>query len=487
LGISNIRHRSACRSLRIPANGGLAKAVFETIARNYASGASANKNRSRENWRWPDINADIAGHNNNPETVLEKAIAVACLKSGRNDWANQIPVASGLMHPSSDRRCAIDLVHQRSVGHFEFIELKVGSDTPLYAAIELIRYVSAWLLARGDRPIRSGALLDAHRIDCRVLAPANYYKGLDVGELGQFLHRELDQLGLEHGAALTFAFDTLPVALNVTSLPSGGALLALLQERTPLLALPAEDQDEFLPGIPLDHVRQRLIAAAGNELVSGKFRNPNSSAALAANTFGWFLARPSLLPPLPGIEELGSAEQVEIEFCVRFPWKGGTHPHLDAAVTTSAALIGVESKRFEPFRDKKRVSFSPAYDRPVWGNCMTRYGALRLALEAHEVTFRYLDAAQLIKHAYGLVTEARRQGKEPVLFYLFAEPEELDGQRITPDDHRSHRDEIAAFAAAINGDEVLFRAASYRAWLAMWTANPELADHGRALLERFSP
>jgi hypothetical protein len=53
---------------------------------------------------------------------------------------------------------------------------------------------------------------------------------------------------------------------------------------------------EFLAGVPSDLVIKRLSAAGGNEGGSGKLQSPESSAALAVNTFGWFIERPELLP-----------------------------------------------------------------------------------------------------------------------------------------------------------------------------------------------
>ena len=41
----------------------------------------------------------------------------------------------------------------------------------------------------------------------------------------------------------------------------------------------------------------------GNELTSGKFHSVESSAALAANTFGYFLERPGEMPRLPGTDD----------------------------------------------------------------------------------------------------------------------------------------------------------------------------------------
>jgi hypothetical protein len=147
----------------------------------------------------------------------------------------------------------------------------------------------------------------------------------------------------------------------------------------------------FLPGVAAAYVRRRLEQAGGNEIGSGKFAHPESSAALAANTFGWFIDRQTMLPPLPGAEFTGQAEQIEIEYCARLPWVGGRHPWLDAAVISATHLIGIESKRFEPFRDAKAASFSAAYDQPVWGDRMERYSAVRDALRLGVLRYRHLS------------------------------------------------------------------------------------------------
>lgn len=243
----------------------------------------------------------------------------------------------------------------------------------------------------------------------------------------------------------------------------------------------------FLPGIDDEFVRERLAAAGGNELGSGKFAHPESSAALAVNAFGWFAGRADMFPPLAGTDMAGAAEVIDIEFCARFPWPGGRHPWLDAAILTRTHLMGVESKRYEPFRDTKRASFAAAYDRPVWGDRMGRYEAVRDLLRVGALRFMHLDAAQLVKHAFGLVTEARRCGKLPVLFYIFAEPAELNGKQISAGDLAQHREEILAFAQAVAGDEVLFLASSYREWFSTWPDDPRLLNHRTAVISRFDP
>ena len=139
------------------------------------------------------------------------------------------------------------------------------------------------------------------------------------------------------------------------------------------------DEVVFLPGVPTVYLRERLEKADGHELTSGKLASKESSAALAVNTFGWFHDRPERLPIFPTLQQPSNpAELVEIEHCARFPWSGGRHPWLDAFIETPTCIIGVESKRFEPYRGKKKAqSFSSAYSRPVWHDRMVVYEVLR--------------------------------------------------------------------------------------------------------------
>lgn len=150
-------------------------------------------------------------------------------------------------------------------------------------------------------------------------------------------------------------------------------------------------------------------------------------------------------------------------------------------------LIGIESKRFEPFRDNKSVSLSAAYDRPVWGNNMRRYEGMRDNLRSGATQFRHLDAAQLVKHAFGLVTEAGRRHRSAVLYYIFAEPASREGKSIPDSEHARHRQEVADFASAVDGDDVRFQAGSYREWISTWPHDDEIQAHGRAILATFAP
>jgi hypothetical protein len=248
------------------------------------------------------------------------------------------------------------------------------------------------------------------------------------------------------------------------------------------------NQFRFLDGVPEKHVLDRLAKAGGDELGSGKFASDESSAALAVNTFGWFIERPELLPALRGMRLGAKVQHVDVEYCARLPWRGGKHPWLDAVVETDTQLIGVESKRFEPYRDKKTVSFSKAYSRDMWGTRMGQYETLRDALSSGRERFKYLDAAQLVKHAFGLVTQGRRTDKAPVLVYLFAEPASRGAVPIPAGAFAEHRAEIARFVAAVEGAQVALYAISYREWLATWPRRPSpVAKHGAAVLDRYQP
>jgi len=253
--------------------------------------------------------------------------------------------------------------------------------------------------------------------------------------------------------------------------------------------------DRFLPGVPGADIEEIINSAPGNEIASGKFDSPESSAALAVNAFGFFLHRPQKMPPLPGCPDAGwPASSLSLETKVRFPWPGGRHPVLDCLVATQSVLIGVESKRFEPYRKSKAAQFSDAYWRPVWGDRMKGYERTRNLLRENPKHYDFLDAAQLVKHAFGLRSEVHRLGTHcglrPILFYVYAEPESWpDGRRIHDNAMAGHRMEIASFTRLVAGDEVAFVPCPYRCLLDIWRQGhgEEIASHAKAVMERFSP
>jgi hypothetical protein len=184
---------------------------------------------------------------------------------------------------------------------------------------------------------------------------------------------------------------------------------------------------------------------------------------------------------------MGRVDSVELEAEMRFPWSGGRHPWLDVAISTATTLIGIESKRYEPFRPAKATGFSEVYDRPVWGPNMGRYTRLMHDLVAGTVVFQSLDAVQLVKHALGLRTRAEKRGLGAVLVYLYAEPSHWAGSGKPLDTARLalHRREVAQFAGLVRGDQVAFAPLKWADLVAQWARTPALAPHAAALTDRF--
>ena len=165
---------------------------------------------------------------------------------------------------------------------------------------------------------------------------------------------------------------------------------------------------------------------------------------------------------------------------------------LDVLVTTSSALIGIEAKRFEPFRRNSSPSFSDSYLRPEWGDRMSGYQAIRDEIRKGKDSYRILDAAQLVNRALALRSEVHRREGAPnrVLYYVYAEPKHSPSEKaIDQDEVEKHKKEIHRFGQTVRDDEVSFLAWSYRDLLRQWKAQPNraIADHADRVFLRFEP
>ncbi|MEO6301018.1 MAG: hypothetical protein ABIO62_15445 [Paracoccaceae bacterium] len=242
---------------------------------------------------------------------------------------------------------------------------------------------------------------------------------------------------------------------------------------------------DFLPDLPVDGILECLARSPGNEIKAGKFDSPESSSALVANAFGWFLNRAGDLPPLPDVPG-GQAVSVTLEAEMRFPWTGGRHPWLDVGIETDTTLIGIESMRYEPFRPSKRSDFSDVFDSPVWAAKMPKYQRLSHGLIDGSRGFEALDAVALIKQAYGICTRAEKRATGAVLVYLYAEPKTwASGKAVAPERIALHRREVAAFGKMVAGDAVVFAPLRWADLLDQWAMFIKLRPHVKNLRERF--
>jgi hypothetical protein len=232
----------------------------------------------------------------------------------------------------------------------------------------------------------------------------------------------------------------------------------------------------FLPGVPAAAVLAALARLPGLDLDS-----PDSSSALVANGLGWFLDRPRQLLPFPGVP-MGLPETVELGVEMQLPMRGVRHPRFDAAVTTPTTLVGIASKRYQPFRPAKTIAFTEPFDGRDWGPGMARYGALRKALMAGQQTYRQLDAVTLVKQAYALRTQSVKRARGAVLVYLHAEPQNwASGKPVDPKAILRHRTEVTSFARAVKGDDVTFVALTWAELLTQWSKTPALVAHAAAV------
>ena len=167
---------------------------------------------SRHNWRlrpFEPSRSRTSDSNASDEVNLERAIA----ERWPDEWFYQTPIASGLLGPHVDKRRAVDLIHRNDEVSFDLVELKVRSNTPLYAAIEILGYGLVYLATRLEpgrllHPQNTTLpLITARNITLVVLAPVDFYAGPDLSCLQPKLAEGLRTLVESQGLAdLTMDF-----------------------------------------------------------------------------------------------------------------------------------------------------------------------------------------------------------------------------------------------------------------------------------------
>lgn len=169
------------------------------------------RRHSKENWRCHHPCLDCTDASG--EVGLERALVGACVRRGRDDWWNQVPVASGLVNSSAGKRRAIDLVRHRGGQSYEFVELKINSDSAFYATVEILQYGFVWLLTRRSKSAlgySGGTLLDAEDVRLNVLAPTRYYRGVDFKGFEEGVSSALGEIATPYEAFMTFRIVRFP-------------------------------------------------------------------------------------------------------------------------------------------------------------------------------------------------------------------------------------------------------------------------------------
>lgn len=213
------KHKTTCRKLSVlpPATfdaTALIMKIYAQVESNWKEGA--NYKSSTENWRFePRTNIDTS--NEDPEIKLERAI-VRIQPQPPVNWVNQAPTSSGFVGQWADKHRNIDLIHRCEDGAYEFIELKVESDTPLYAAMEILQNAVLYIFSReNERKMEWGSdkqelLRIATVIHLRVLAPCSYYEGYNLDWLEVNICNGLKTFlaGRTPKLQMDFRFDAFP-------------------------------------------------------------------------------------------------------------------------------------------------------------------------------------------------------------------------------------------------------------------------------------
>jgi len=216
-------------------------------------------------------------------------------------------------------------------------------------------------------------------------------------------------------------------------------------------------EENLIPGIEANDFWPDLGAGAGNELVDGsrdpaKFCAAFSSSALAVNAFGPFRHRPQ------NLDLLGYRRFSEAQFEKPLPTGLlGTAPHLDFYVAGSGNLVCIESKFLETLWPKA-AKFADSYQGAITSLAEPMWRSVYTELKANPRLFRFLDAAQLVKHYLGMRNTLGSVKAEQALLYVYWEPANAGDI----EEFCRHRDEVRHLTEAVSGGQIKFVARSYR-------------------------
>jgi hypothetical protein len=233
-------------------------------------------------------------------------------------------------------------------------------------------------------------------------------------------------------------------------------------------------EENLAEGLPLAPIISDLSAGAGSEL-DGKLRAAHSSAALVVNTFGPWRTDPTTLQ----IGEIRGFSGLKFEATCP-TGLGGTPPHLDL-IAGGEVPVAIESKCTE-WMEPKAAKFSTSYDRLNVSHGNSAWFEQIRHLRNQPSQYSFLDAAQLVKHALGLIS---MYGSRSVnLVYLYWEPRNAEAW----DDCRVHRSEAEDFALRVADSNIRLTPMTYKELWDEWeTVQPPLhLAYLRARYDRLS-
>lgn len=233
--------------------------------------------------------------------------------------------------------------------------------------------------------------------------------------------------------------------------------------------------DNLVPAVTPTDFEADLGQGSGDEL-AGKFRAAHSSSALAVNCFAPFKRH------LSDLQVCDDRDFASLHFEKKCPTGlGGTPPNLDVLIEKADHVVGIESKCTE-YLSRHTARFSTSYETGI-RDARRESGWFQemLRLIKSPQAYTWLDAAQLVKHAFGLMRCF--PDRRVTLLYLYWEPRNADDHPV----FQEHRLEAAAFAARIAGPHMAFWAMPYDDLWSSWDGAEQvwLRTHLRDLRARY--
>jgi len=222
-------------------------------------------------------------------------------------------------------------------------------------------------------------------------------------------------------------------------------------------------EQNLISGVEKKDFWSDLGSGAGNELVDGardpaKFCAAFSSSALAVNAFGPFRHRPQIL------DVAGYKGFSEAQFEKPLPTGlRGTDPHLDFFAAGPAQIVCIESKFLEPLWPKV-AKFANSYEGAIESLAEPMWKAVYKELKGDPRLFKFLDAAQLVKHYLGMRNTLGSVKAEQALLYVYWEPTNA----CDIEEYSRHRNEVAHFNEAVRKSQIEFVPRSYRELWEEW-------------------
>lgn len=249
-----------------------------------------------------------------------------------------------------------------------------------------------------------------------------------------------------------------------------------------------------LPMVQKEDFVGDFTRASGHELFpkSGKpkFCSVVSSSALVVNAFAPWKRHPELLSLDLDGHTVSGFHKPSFEKKVPNGLKG-TPPHLDVWLENPDNIVAIESK-FTEFFSRKKGSFSDQYRIYIQENAVEFSNSpwIDFVESEHLISdFHHLDAAQLVKHYFGLkyYIKANATNKTITLLYIYWQPSDLVMQKGLV--FIEHAEELARFADHVKADpQVKFRYSNYSSIYDHWVRysnDKEVRSHLEAFKQRY--